>query len=206
MDFLLLLKGVIIGIFITAPTGPIAIACMQRTLLRGRLSGIVSGLGATSGDVLYGALVGLGSLSIANFLVSHYVLIKIVSGIILIIWGIKIYFSIITSNDEFSKTRTLAEDYISILLLTLLSPLTILFFPALFANFNILENVKTISVFLVMLGIFFGACLWWVFLCSLLSIFRDIFIKKWLILINKITGILISISGLITLFSLLVHR
>jgi threonine/homoserine/homoserine lactone efflux protein len=46
------LKGILIGFAIAAPVGPIGLLCIQRTLARGRWSGVISGLGAASADAV----------------------------------------------------------------------------------------------------------------------------------------------------------
>jgi threonine/homoserine/homoserine lactone efflux protein len=55
MDFSIFIKGLIIGFSIAAPVGPIGVLCIRRTLTEGRLSGFVSGLGAT--DAVYGCIM-----------------------------------------------------------------------------------------------------------------------------------------------------
>src|SRR5437773_12203369 len=44
----LLLKGVLVGIIIAIPAGPVGVLCIRRTIFHGRLAGFVSGLGARS--------------------------------------------------------------------------------------------------------------------------------------------------------------
>lgn len=39
-------KGIIIGVLVSAPMGPIGMLCIQRTLNKGRWHGFVTGLGA----------------------------------------------------------------------------------------------------------------------------------------------------------------
>lgn len=48
-----IIKGIIIGLFISVPLGPIGMLCVQRTLNRGRKHGIATGLGATMSDLIY---------------------------------------------------------------------------------------------------------------------------------------------------------
>ena len=43
-------RGLLIGLSIAAPVGPIGLLCIQRSLDHGRMSGFVSGLGAASAD------------------------------------------------------------------------------------------------------------------------------------------------------------
>ena len=53
-------KGIIIGVLVSAPMGPIGMLCIQRTLNKGRWHGFVTGLGAALSDVIYAALTCLG--------------------------------------------------------------------------------------------------------------------------------------------------
>ncbi|MBO7368333.1 MAG: hypothetical protein J6U24_07040 [Paludibacteraceae bacterium] len=46
-------QGFIIGLCTSAPVGPIATLCIQRTLQNGRKTGFISGLGAASSDFVY---------------------------------------------------------------------------------------------------------------------------------------------------------
>ena len=60
MDISLLLRGLILGVSIAAPVGPIGLLCIKRTLVNGRVQGLVSGLGAATADGIYGLLGALG--------------------------------------------------------------------------------------------------------------------------------------------------
>ena len=42
----LLVKGLIVGVVVSAPLGPVGVLCIQRTLNKGRGYGFVTGLGA----------------------------------------------------------------------------------------------------------------------------------------------------------------
>ena len=42
----LLVKGLIVGVVVSAPLGPVGVLCIQRTLNKGRWYGFVTGLGA----------------------------------------------------------------------------------------------------------------------------------------------------------------
>ena len=57
-----LIKGLLIGLAIAAPLGPIGILCMNRTLDRGPPLGFICGLGAAAADALY-ALAGTVALA-----------------------------------------------------------------------------------------------------------------------------------------------
>ncbi len=64
---LLFLKGLLIGLAIAAPVGPIGVLCIRRTLAEGRATGFVSGLGAATADAFYGAVAGFGLTLVSVF-------------------------------------------------------------------------------------------------------------------------------------------
>ena len=53
----LFLKGLIIGFAIAAPVGPIGVLCMQRSLNDGFKVGLMTGMGASLADGVYGLFV-----------------------------------------------------------------------------------------------------------------------------------------------------
>ena len=50
MLLLFLLKGIVVGMVIAVPVGPVGILCLRRTIFEGRLAGLVSGLGAATAE------------------------------------------------------------------------------------------------------------------------------------------------------------
>jgi len=66
---MLILKGIMAGLAIAVPVGPINVLCASRTLTKGRVSGLLSGLGAATADGLYGAVAGFSISLVIDFLV-----------------------------------------------------------------------------------------------------------------------------------------
>ena len=58
--FEIILKGIIIGVVVSAPMGPVGVLCIQRTLNKGRWYGFVTGIGASISDIIYALLTGYG--------------------------------------------------------------------------------------------------------------------------------------------------
>ena len=54
----LLWKGIVIGIIVSAPLGPVGVLCIQRTLNKGRWYGFVTGIGAAVSVIFYSLLTG----------------------------------------------------------------------------------------------------------------------------------------------------
>src|SRR3989304_6971631 len=77
----LFLRSFIIGISIAAPVGPIGVLCIRRTLSHGKLAGFLSGLGAASADMLYGAIAAFGLTVITNLLVENTFWLQVIGGV-----------------------------------------------------------------------------------------------------------------------------
>ncbi len=54
------LEGVIMGVSVAAPVGPIGLLCIRRTLAGGMRAGLQSGLGAATADFLFAAVAAMG--------------------------------------------------------------------------------------------------------------------------------------------------
>ncbi|MBN1249328.1 MAG: LysE family transporter, partial [Anaerolineae bacterium] len=66
-------RGLLIGLSIAAPVGPIGVICIRRTLADGRAAGFASGLGAATADVVYGSIAAFGLAMISETLVTQQV-------------------------------------------------------------------------------------------------------------------------------------
>lgn len=66
--FLLILKGLLVGIIASAPMGPVGVLCIQRTLQKGRSYGIVTGAGAALSDIFYALMTGFGMSFVMDFI------------------------------------------------------------------------------------------------------------------------------------------
>jgi hypothetical protein len=93
VDISFLFRGLVIGLSIAAPVGPIGVLCIRRTLAEGRASGLVSGLGAATADAIYGCIAGFGLTFISSFLVSQQVWLRLVGGVFLCYLGLKTFFA-----------------------------------------------------------------------------------------------------------------
>jgi threonine/homoserine/homoserine lactone efflux protein len=202
----ILIKGVVLGFVSSIPLGPIGIICVQRTLGKGRLSGFVSGLGAASADTFLAIVAGLGLSFIIEFIRGNSVILTFFGGIIVVIIGIQIFFKspVRQVRERRMKKNNLYTDYLSVLALTLSNPLAVFLFIAVFAGLNLVNGYHNFFLqTLIFSGIFLGASLWWFILSSFVNLYRDKFRLKNLWWLNKITGAVIFIFGVVALLSIL---
>lgn len=203
MSMSLFFKGFTIGIAIAAPVGPIGVLCIQRTLTRGAFHGFVTGLGAATADALYGCLAAFGLTAISDLLIVHSIWFRGVGGAFLCYLGIKAFLA----QPEFQKApeRHLVplQAYGTTFFLTLMNPMTVLAFAAIFSGVGLIdEALHYSSASLMVLGVFLGSGIWWCFLSGFTNVFRGKCTPHKLVWVNKISGILIFTFGVLACLSL----
>ena len=204
MNISFLLSGLIIGLSIAAPVGPIGVLCIRRTLAEGWIYGLISGLGAATTDAFYGSIAGFGLTFISNILVSHQVWLRLIGGLFLCVLGIKTLLSKPAEKAASTKGNGLVVAYSSILLLTLTNPMTIISFVAIFTGLGLIGTSKNyLSAGILVFGVFIGSALWWLILSSGVGLFREKFNNRGLLWVNRISGVIITCFGLFALISII---
>jgi threonine/homoserine/homoserine lactone efflux protein len=199
----LFFKGVVIGISIAAPVGPIGILCIRRTLAEGRLVGFASGLGAATADAIYGAIAGFGLTFISGFLVEQQVWLRLVGGVFLCYLGIRAFISDVAEETISTDRRGVLFAYGSTFFLTLTNPMTIISFAAVFAGLGLaISGGEYVSAAFLVLGVFSGSAAWWLILSGLAGLLREKVTGQVLRWINRISGAIIVGFGLYALVSI----
>jgi threonine/homoserine/homoserine lactone efflux protein len=204
MDIPFFLKGIIIGFSIAAPVGPIGVLCIRRTLADGRLAGLISGLGAATADLFYGCVAAFGLTFISQFLIDQDLWLRLLGGLFLLYLGIKTFLAKGAGKEIEQKKGGLLNAYFTTFFLTLTNPLTILSFAAIFAGLGIVNTGGNyLSALILVAGVFSGSAIWWFFLSAGASFFQKKIDAQGLVWINRISGVIISVFGLVALGSLL---
>lgn len=172
----------------------------------GRLNGLVSGLGAASADGIFGIIAAFGLAFISDLLIDNQTLLRLFGGAFLIYLG----FTTLRSKpaSEAAETRDMGGGlfgaYLSTFFLTLTNPLTIITFTGIMASsgITIVDGDYTAAVTLVV-GVTVGSALWWLTLSGGVSLFRSRFNERWLLWVNRLSGIIILLFGAGALVSLL---
>jgi threonine/homoserine/homoserine lactone efflux protein len=199
----LFVTGLIIGFALAAPVGPIAAICVQRTMNQGRLAGFLSGLGSAAADAVYGTAAAFGATFIAEFLVVHGSVLQKVGGAVLVILGVRLFFTRPREGDIAGSTRGKARIFLSTFFLTLTNPMTFLAFGAIFATMG-LGAVRGHSILTADLvgGVTAGAALWWSLLVLAIWALRRYFNYEKLVWVNRGAGIFVVAVGILYMFVL----
>jgi len=196
-----LLRGLIIGFSIAAPVGPIGTLCVRRTLAKGRAYGFLSGLGAATADALYGCVAGFGITFVSSVLIQQQQWFRLIGGVFLCYLGLRNFFAAPAQEIHASEKSGLTGAYVSTFILTLTNPMTILSFGAIFAGLGAAEGGTREAVVLIV-GVFAGSALWWFLLSGIASVFRRTVTPQGMRWINRVSGIIVLVFGIVALASL----
>lgn len=196
----LFIKGFLIGLSIAAPVGPIGILCINRTLAAGLTVGLVTGLGAAVADAIYGCIAGFGLVAVSKFLLSQQTIIQLVGGAFLLYLGIKTFLAAPQVRSISDRATTLGQDFSSTMFLTLTNPATILSFIAIYTSLGIVEtNASYTEALVIVLGVFLGSLAWWCALSTGISLIRHKLSDATMAWINRLSGIILIVFGVIAL-------
>ena len=185
--------------------GPIGILTVQRTLNRGQMSGLFTGLGAAASDLFYCLLAGLGISFVTDFIEGHMPQLQILGSLFLIIYSCYMILHH-PEGDRVNDTNDSADnrrDAISGFFFTLSNPLIIFLIIPLFARFGF-PNPELHRWYHVIVGYLFiavGAMVWWTAITFVVHKVRSRFTRGSMWTINRIMGSLlmvVSVVGFVT--------
>ncbi len=194
--------GLIIGVLVSAPVGPVNVLCIQRAIERGFWGGVAAGFGAMLGDGLIALLAALGVGAIAGAIQDYRDAIQLLGGLALLVFGVRLYIAparVIASADE--EPHTLSEflwDTPKTFFLTITNPGAVLGLVAIFGGVSSFVDVSsTIDALTMVAAIVAGSFLWWVGLSSLIGRIRHRLPIDNLQKINRIAGVLLVGFGVV---------
>ena len=136
----ILFAGMCVGLASSVTVGPVAVLCIQRTLSKGFLSGLMSGFGVAFADAILAILAFTVFALLKSYIDQYNTIIQICAGIFVIIVGIFIFFK--NPVPQIRKNRAgktfLWQDFASMFGFTLANFVVIIpYILAFFAMFNI---------------------------------------------------------------------
>jgi threonine/homoserine/homoserine lactone efflux protein len=202
----MVIRGFLLGFAIAASPGPMFFLCLRRSLVRGWLHGLVSGLGIATADGIYAALAAFGIGAVTTVLVGERRWFALAGGLVLVGLGIKTALEHRSISDPAPSGNGagLAWAYGSTLGLTIANPSTIISFAALVAALGVGVGGGLLPPVLIVLGVFLGSVAWWVVLTSGATVLRARVTPGVVRAISLVSGLAIAALGMIALVSALI--
>ena len=201
----LFLRGLLIGLAVAMPVGPISLLCLHRTLADGWRAGFAAGMGAATADAVYATTTGLGPGFAPGVILVYSNPLQLAGSLFLCLIGLHIL-SQEPSGPWCGKEGKMALNiYMSTFFLTLTNPSTILFFVAAFSSQKIpYIGERELDILLLVAGTFLGSSIWWLVLNLSASLFEDR-ISQRLWLLNIASGTLIILIGLFSMINCILN-
>jgi len=203
MSIYFLLEGVLMGLVVAVPVGPLGLLCINRALMLGPTCGLFSGLGVATADALAAGIAALGITLVSGFLITHQLLLRLIGGLFLCFLGYKIYRTEPVAVAPIKHINGLVGAYATTFFLTVSNPVTFLSFVAIYAGWHVPSlHGHYIAAATLTLGVFTGSAAWWVGLFIGLTAFHDKFNLRFLFWVHRVSGAVIAIIGIGVLLSL----
>jgi threonine/homoserine/homoserine lactone efflux protein len=198
--------AMIAGLALAAPVGPVGLLCIRRTLTRGMLSGLLSGMGAAVADAIYASVAAFGVTIISSTLDRYSSALEICGGILLCILGVHAIKRHHIIEVQAGAPTNLVQTFFSTLAITLTNPATIIGYAALFSALGLTgdEGSRRGAIVLVS-GVFAGSALWWLLLSTTMHHIRHLLSDNALKWINLISGSFLTLMGVAVIIDWLVR-
>lgn len=197
-----LVTGLIVGVALAAPVGPVGVICIQRALTQGRWPAVAAGLGAAVADGIFGAVAGLGLVLIQAFIEDYQGAFTLVGVVILATMSINTWRKPVAPDDRPLSPATLAQDFATTFSLAIVNPATMFAAFGLFAAFGPIDaSSHPVAASLLVGGVFLGSTAWWLFLASVTVALRQRVLNN-LSAVNKGSAILLFLFALVLVASL----
>ena len=203
---LIIMHGLLIGIFVSAPMGPTGVLVIQRTLNKGRNPAFFTGLGASLSDLIYCLLSGLGLAFVTDFIESNKEIIQIAGSVFLMAYCLYLFLHNpsrqLQAQATMPKNETPWKDFLTGFLFTFANPLILFFIIGLFARFNFLDaEYRWWHYVAGYLAICAGAMAWWWAVTFFVTKVRHHFNVRSMWIINRAIGVLLLIMAVIGIFT-----
>jgi len=159
-------EGVVAGYGIAIPVGAIAILIVETSLRQGFFTGFMAGAGAATADLVYATIAVLAGVAVAAALAPYATALKISSIIVLFALG---SYGLWRGFDRRNQQSMPAEEsdrrgrlrtYWKFLGLTLLNPLTVIYFGALILSRDPTANGTTAGRLAFIIGAALASLSW----------------------------------------------
>jgi threonine/homoserine/homoserine lactone efflux protein len=170
--------GMLIGILVALPIGPVNLLGLQRAVERGYFGGLAMGLGILLGDGLIALAAALGVNAISGAIRQYRTAIQIIGGLALMVAGAKLYFGTVEFASKGDAARATLFDYIwdipTAFFLTITNPSAVLGLVAMFGGVSSFVEVSSyVDAFAMAAAVMAGSLGYWLVVSRLISGIRD---------------------------------
>ncbi|GGB51730.1 lysine transporter LysE [Roseibium aquae] len=186
------------GILTTAPVGPVNVMAIQHAAQSGFRQGLFVGLGAALADSIYAAVAVFGVSAVTRFIDTQVDLIKLVGGLVLIVFGLKV----LRTRPHLETKRnggapSFVGDMTAAFAMVITNPAAAFAFVAIVGGLGDWrpEHGNHTGALAMVAGVSAGACTWWAGLSAVVSRYSHKIDDRWLDRANQIAGTILIVLG-----------
>ena len=195
--------GLLVGVLLALPIGPVNLLGLQRAVERGFFGGMAAGLGIMLGDGIIALGAALGVNAISGAIRNYRTAIQIIGGLALVIAGAKRYFTRPVFASAHEDANATLFDYVwdipQTFLLTITNPGAVLGLVAIFGGVSTFVEIDGyIDALLMVAAIMGGSFCYWLVVSRLISGIRHTLDEARMAKLSLLAGFaLIGFGGLL---------
>jgi threonine/homoserine/homoserine lactone efflux protein len=170
------IDGIIAGYGIAIPVGAVAILIVNSSIRAGFCVGFMAGAGAASADFIYAVLASVAGTTVIGLLQPIAPTLKIISGVVLVGLAVfAIWNGVRSERSAMREARVVGpwRTYLQFLGITLINPLTVVYFTALILGQDSSSSMEINDLALFALGAGIASLSWQTLLAVLGGIARN---------------------------------
>ncbi len=204
-----LYRGMILGLMIAAPVGPVGLMCIRRTVRSGMFLGFATGFGAAFADAIFGAVAAFGVAAIIDLIKEYTRPIHVLGGVFMLVAAWRTWHDkprqptpemavelreAAASAAPAKRVEITAFNAVKAILgsfaVTATNPVTLFGTLAVVATLGGLRSGFEAST--MVMGIFLGSALWWLMLSGGVALLCRNIAESGIIKINKVTAVALA--------------
>lgn len=194
---LTILKGIITGLILSLPFGPVGIYCMELTVLEGRWKGYITALGMVTIDVVYSAVSLMFLSSVESYIKKYENYLTILIAIFLMIISLRKIINKIELKEINLDFKSMLQNYLTGMGFAIVNISSIFVISTLFTMMKVLDDGGLSKALQVLIGVGAGGGTLWFTTTFIISHFRNLFGKEKLVKLIKVANIAIFILAVI---------
>ena len=194
---LTILKGIITGLILSLPFGPVGIYCMELTVVEGRWKGYITALGMVTIDVVYSAVSLMFLSSVESYIKKYENYLTILIAIFLMIISFRKIINKIELKEINVDFKSMLQNYLTGMGFAIVNISSIFVISTLFTMMKVLDDGGLSKALQVLIGVGAGGGALWFTTTFIISHFRNLFGKEKLVKLIKVANIAIFILAVI---------
>ena len=191
-----LLAGMLVGLSVAMPIGPMGLLCIQRTLTSGRRVGICTGLGAATMNTIHAGIIIAGLERLAPLMASAGRLLGFAGGLFLLWCAARTLLRPRTALSQPGATLlSPVAAYGTALTFNAINPMSLGLMLALLSPIIGASELSLAQAAMLLLGVFTAVVAWWICLANGVDLLRSRLSPGMLFIVNQIAGIGLLIYG-----------